>query len=785
MNSFYGGPQGASFKISKVFNSVYNNADKTSDCLKADLQKRWQSEIGVDEYVMVSYGIPNYVTTDIADDDEYKKFCDIDFNGDGKNYNGTLWQKVYIESEQMETFTGEDVPQINNEQEYDKIIFADAVRNGWGYKLIGSFAGQTPYFTQENKIIEANEQQSVELSFANDGKSIDRPKLTFYEPKSWQFTDNLQTDLEASQDATMDFYGVDRNGNEIKNFDDPHSTKHLEIHLPKPWQFGFTKRTLKANQNPVTDFYGVAGDTPTINNDASTKPFLTNDDHSIKHLDLQLPEAWQFTKSINTDLKASQPMTVDFYGVDDKDKQVNDADPHSIKKLEVHVPQPWQFNLTKTNVNAATEPSVELSRLDEDENGNYSQLQFQFKLPLAWKIEKSEDVILKANQNPSIALNTNTESSTKTLAFSMPAAWDFNVDSTAINPIKQLDNNQIDYNEPTVSIEGGKYQPDGTWVQDTNNEGHSTKLLKFNLPKPLQINATYEPVTNIANAGLVKSYSEDTLDLKFKIYNGQDGRNFKVIHSLSCSAADLTWFQFWSEPSGDIADEPTGFNDGAYFNRYEDVDESGMIAVNYTNIIDNQEYITSAWVYRKNDGWWYSLFSGNNSSEIVINDPNKFTNKTTQTYSAELLETELSSLNGRLDLTNEKLLDLNNYTEKRIIHLNEAVIELEENKANKYDVSVALNNKVDSSRIIDNFNDIASDVIKTSLWTGELIQNNTDTTIASYIVDTQTDSSSTKTWTVNAIKSHVDNRLNNFNNISFSDDNDGNVTISFVTGGTN
>lgn len=52
--SFYGGKQGKSFRISKVFQ---NKAE-----LIRDLNARWNSSIGINELVFINYGNPGIKT---------------------------------------------------------------------------------------------------------------------------------------------------------------------------------------------------------------------------------------------------------------------------------------------------------------------------------------------------------------------------------------------------------------------------------------------------------------------------------------------------------------------------------------------------------------------------------------------------------------------------------------------------------------------------------------------------------------------------------------------------
>lgn len=352
--------QNKAWKNAVVLQYIEFTSLQEFDAMRNDLMRRWQSNIGVDEYVLVSYGLYGEKT------DRSAVRGLVDYHDFKRSFNATLWQKVYNEMEVTNA-------QIKN---YD-FIFANGATSGWGYKFIASMAGKVPTFSIKHKTIEASEDHRVELSFADGNTAIDKPILTFYEPKAWEF--------------------------------------------------GFTKRTIEANQNPTAEFYAVAGDDVTNNNNATDedKPNITSEEHSIKHLDLQLPKAWQFTHNLQTDLEANQNATMAFYGVDGTNKKTEG--PHSKKKLEIHLPKAWQFEKAEDRTLRANEkPEVTFTPDDKDNDGKYSKQIFQFSLPEAWDFGSQFEAVSAASE-PKFTILTSTENnkSIKTLQFELPKAWNF------------------------------------------------------------------------------------------------------------------------------------------------------------------------------------------------------------------------------------------------------------------------------------------------------------------------------------------------------------------------
>jgi hypothetical protein len=118
------------------------------------VSKGWASPISIGEFVVISYGLPNDVTT-------YEANRNKDLNSvDKRSYNSTLWQKCYDED------------------------YSDST-TGIYYKLISSMTGNTPSFIVKYVALEAYESPYATI----DNTDLDKPILTIYMPHSYEFVD--------------------------------------------------------------------------------------------------------------------------------------------------------------------------------------------------------------------------------------------------------------------------------------------------------------------------------------------------------------------------------------------------------------------------------------------------------------------------------------------------------------------------------------------------------------------------------------------------------------------
>ena len=135
----------------------------------ADLDKRWQSPIGVGEIVMISYGLPGGTPEQRAIYDANK---DVDTAKYKRAYNSTLWQKIFTEEEHA----GEE-PIRGIE-----ILYLSDKNYGLGYKLITSLTGETPRIKiiLPSTVLNADQEPTVDV----DNNDTDFPSVLFSLPQS-------------------------------------------------------------------------------------------------------------------------------------------------------------------------------------------------------------------------------------------------------------------------------------------------------------------------------------------------------------------------------------------------------------------------------------------------------------------------------------------------------------------------------------------------------------------------------------------------------------------------
>ncbi len=142
MNSFYGGLNGQSFAIKKIFSSRHQ--------MEMDLNNGWTSSISVGEFVVVSYGMPNDPNYDIYKSEDLRYY-------NNKSYNSTLWQKIYDETD-------------------------GRAANGLSYKLVASMTGNTPRITLTDPTVVLDADQDPQVDWNNT--DLDNLILTFKLPRS-------------------------------------------------------------------------------------------------------------------------------------------------------------------------------------------------------------------------------------------------------------------------------------------------------------------------------------------------------------------------------------------------------------------------------------------------------------------------------------------------------------------------------------------------------------------------------------------------------------------------
>lgn len=236
--SFYGGKQGKSFRIAKIFE---NKAE-----MLQDLQSRWNSSIGINELIFINYGNPadktiyqeagtkecygqTYTFTKDLTRWEYNRQIDIEYKvptrqqdgsyeniADGKLYNTTIWEKCYT-SDDKTIVDNERIDPVNG---MDKYVISDDF--GIGYHLIASLTGNVPAIIINSEWIFTDQEPKASI----DSSDVERPNIHFKLPKGLSYlygtklitrSDTTATitedELNGIKFGTGDYYINSNNGN--------------------------------------------------------------------------------------------------------------------------------------------------------------------------------------------------------------------------------------------------------------------------------------------------------------------------------------------------------------------------------------------------------------------------------------------------------------------------------------------------------------------------------------------------------------------------------------------
>lgn len=350
MESFYGGKNGKSFEIRKIFTTKYKTPDNLKpavapkrgyDSMEEDLIKGWTSNISIGEFVVISYGY--------QDDDGYEIYKQTDIlSQDKRNYNSSLWQKIYTEEQQngqtirgvayafISQMTGSTPwfllgdandptkPMPLPTASLTKVLDADQPPVFWIDNAKEHIDNPIMYFAlpqaQVIKIAEVeellpvgdNDNISVRLDKGNntgDTGTVNNPIIKFKLPRAQVFdASNIRLELEnANVSPTL-----------VVTYADP-TTKEkpiLTFHLPKARILTHDPSVINADDDPIVqldqtdvnnpkvitklprqwDFENTVGVT-SIAPDASASATLTNsttDEHNIKKLALSIPRGVKF-----------------------------------------------------------------------------------------------------------------------------------------------------------------------------------------------------------------------------------------------------------------------------------------------------------------------------------------------------------------------------------------------------------------------------------------------------------------------------------------------------------
>lgn len=282
MLNFYGGPSGRSFSITWIFATRYGSGNS----MEADLGMTWKSSIPIGSYVVISYGLPS--------DIQYDNYMKVDLtnaptNELRRNYNATLWQKVYDETQQQ--------------------------YGGINYKFISAMTGNTPkidFITPINRL-HADEPPNA----IYDKTKPDNPTILLELPRSQVLSLNQPINvLNANQKPYViyDQGSKDSQGNLIPG---PHSgtidfpTLTMGIPQSQQIQQGITT-TINADGNPRFEINSAnpnkpilnfwipqsqimqAPTTTTVDPDQNPNVSLNNSNINRPKLEFELPRAVKF-----------------------------------------------------------------------------------------------------------------------------------------------------------------------------------------------------------------------------------------------------------------------------------------------------------------------------------------------------------------------------------------------------------------------------------------------------------------------------------------------------------
>lgn len=467
MQNFYGGPNGQSFEIKEIFTSK----NGLTNSLANDLSKGWTSPISVDEFVIVSYGMPN--------DEKFDDYRNIDILKEGKGYNSTLWQKCYDESK--------------------------GSANGLYYKLIASMTGNTPEILIEQPAGILNADKDPYVTY--DNSNIDQPVMKFFLPQSQvlklgttqKLTPDKEPEILYDQGAEDDNSQPGVLGGTVNN-----PVIQFSLPVSQAIKEAIVEQKLDVGQPPVVRLdYGLnPGDTGTI-----TNPILK----------FKLPVSQQLLPEKVNDitLNANQKPRVEF----------DDTNPNE-PSLTFYLPQSQvMVQPTRTIVDPMTLPSVE-------DIGTVNSPQLHFKLPRAIQFYYGS-LLGKREENNGIYILTNeafSEYAVGDYYINATTGFIYRIVEKNSNECKFQYVASIQTPLPTVKVDKNPlnpYQADltptipqvsMTFEDDVEKTGW---ILTFKMPKTPVPKASFDFV-GIDEEGSVQAeiFSETEINFDFKIPRG-------------------------------------------------------------------------------------------------------------------------------------------------------------------------------------------------------------------------------------------------------------------------
>ena len=418
MDSFYGGPNGQSFAVKKIFNNKVE--------MDADLIRGWTSPVQPGEFVIISYGMPNEDKT-LTTKSVYEANRDIDLANDGKTYNATLWQKTYDES----------------------VVRTSS--KGLAYRLLASMTGNTPLINILDTVIEnagatETDSKKVNVWLDYDSTNVDYPQLTFHFPAHYIWT----SDVATTTPADGAYVSVTTSG-------DYDEQLKLTLRVPDSWDIDVDTRTLVApGVDPNVELADTGSETTKTFHFTIPKAqlFTFNQDETTPYLDAFEPIQVEETPSTASDasdgvidtrnfiyrLPKSWKLVMQNQYLDATDDpyilNINGADtgsPIDTKTWTLMLPKAWDLRLTSDYVDAENGPVLsDKVDSDEDDDGLIETRTWNLTLPRAWDLQVARDIINPGGIDPYITEtivrgDQDTTTDTKIWTLHIPKAWELEV----------------------------------------------------------------------------------------------------------------------------------------------------------------------------------------------------------------------------------------------------------------------------------------------------------------------------------------------------------------------
>ena len=531
--SFYGGPNGQSFSIKKVFS---NKKELDGDITLS-------SNVGPGDYAIINY----YQGSSDDPNENYEDNVEKD-KSYSRTYNATLWQRQFTASElkyvliadfdakvpDFEFITEEVIPGEYTPYSDDPVNYI--TDNGSTflikkYKLKISkpwgIAKGTDTVYCDPGVLGPNPQITIDRkedpSDPEGEESDDTQYIHFKIPRPWNLAGGSITPTDP---GALNNFSVSTSTNETAD------TQYINLSLPKPWNISISKG---ANTNPSVG--------PSISEVSSSDPTTT------KSWQIQLPDVWGI--AIGTEDQYCNPgETSPTISINGSPNNPASSDVGTTTKyIHFKIPRPWDISISKgDNTRPIDGPSI--SAIEDSSETTKS---WQIQLPDVWKIMLGEDTGYYNPGNledPTISINGSKTlpdseaegTTTKYIHFKLPKPWKFAIGTSSQK--KSTDNPTIVINhnstsdDPTAADESDEYYyfhfgiPPAQKFDDTQYGSAFT----FNL---LNANSSYSTTTSFnpnddykeypkvsvnlplpkINSSYIDPYYQDVSDNKFKNKN--------------------------------------------------------------------------------------------------------------------------------------------------------------------------------------------------------------------------------------------------------------------------